>query len=97
MFATGSIRIEPGSEAMEDFDKRHGGHADSEGLADPHQQFAPGGLRCNQRVEAFGAKGMIVSDNLRATSLEGRRRTRPIGGPLLHFFIDRYWGRLRGA
>ena len=44
----------------------------------------------DQRIEAFGAKGMLVSGNHHPTSVErwsadGIRRD-----PLLHFFIDRY-------
>ena len=44
----------------------------------------------DQRIEAFGEKGMLISDNWQATTLErwghdGIRRD-----PLLHFFIDRY-------
>jgi myo-inositol 2-dehydrogenase / D-chiro-inositol 1-dehydrogenase len=45
----------------------------------------------DQRLEAFGSKGMITSENLRQTSV--RRSTRDAtdqAGPLLHFFIDRY-------
>jgi myo-inositol 2-dehydrogenase/D-chiro-inositol 1-dehydrogenase len=44
----------------------------------------------DQRIEAFGSKGMLISGNQRATSLE---RHGPEGirvDPLLHFFIDRY-------
>jgi myo-inositol 2-dehydrogenase/D-chiro-inositol 1-dehydrogenase len=44
----------------------------------------------DQRIEAFGEKGMLISTNHHPTSLErhgvhGVRRD-----PLLHFFIDRY-------
>lgn len=45
----------------------------------------------DQRVEAFGAKGMVRSDNLRPTEISRYNA----GGtarrdPLLHFFIERY-------
>ena len=44
----------------------------------------------DQRVEAFGAHGMLISDNRAATAVtrhgaDGARR-----GPLPHFFIERY-------
>ena len=45
----------------------------------------------DQRVEAFGAKGMVQSDNLRANTLVkyGAKNT-DIKEPLLNFFIERY-------
>jgi len=45
----------------------------------------------DQRVEAFGAKGMVQSDNLRASTLTryGAKST-DAKEPLLNFFIERY-------
>jgi myo-inositol 2-dehydrogenase/D-chiro-inositol 1-dehydrogenase len=45
----------------------------------------------DQRVEAFGAKGMVQSDNLRASSVTrfGAKAT-DVKEPLLNFFIERY-------
>jgi myo-inositol 2-dehydrogenase/D-chiro-inositol 1-dehydrogenase len=45
----------------------------------------------DQRVEAFGAKGMVQSDNLRANTLTryGAKST-DAKEPLLNFFIERY-------
>lgn len=45
----------------------------------------------DQRVEAFGANGMVQSDNLRASTLtrSGAQAT-DAKEPLLHFFIERY-------
>lgn len=45
----------------------------------------------DQRIEAFGSKGMVQSDNVRANTLT--RYTAEATGvkqPLLHFFIERY-------
>jgi myo-inositol 2-dehydrogenase/D-chiro-inositol 1-dehydrogenase len=45
----------------------------------------------DQRVEAFGSKGMVQSDNLRASTLcRYDARSTDVKEPLLHFFIDRY-------
>ena len=44
----------------------------------------------DQRIEAFGAKGMLVSCNQRATSLERHTVQGSRIDPLVHFFIDRY-------
>src|SRR4029453_7313474 len=49
----------------------------------------------DQRIEAFGEKGMLISRNQQPTSLE-RHDARGIRrDPLLHFFIDRYSGSYR--
>jgi myo-inositol 2-dehydrogenase / D-chiro-inositol 1-dehydrogenase len=45
----------------------------------------------DQRVEAFGSKGMVQSDNLRASTITRfDASATDIKEPLLHFFIDRY-------
>ena len=45
----------------------------------------------DQRVEAFGAKGMVQSDNLRAsTIIHSDASTTDAKEPLLNFFIERY-------
>jgi myo-inositol 2-dehydrogenase/D-chiro-inositol 1-dehydrogenase len=45
----------------------------------------------DQRVEAFGASGMVQSDNLRATTLtRSDASTTDAKQPLLNFFIERY-------
>jgi myo-inositol 2-dehydrogenase / D-chiro-inositol 1-dehydrogenase len=91
VFATGSIRIEPKLEAMEDFDSAMVVMRTAKGSLIHINNSRRAVYGYDQRVEAFGAKGMIVSDNLRATSL--RRSTKDATdrlGPLLHFFIDRY-------
>ena len=44
----------------------------------------------DQRIEAFGEHGMLVSGNQRATTLERHDRSGIRVDPLLHFFLDRY-------
>jgi myo-inositol 2-dehydrogenase/D-chiro-inositol 1-dehydrogenase len=45
----------------------------------------------DQRVEAFGASGMVQSDNLRASTLtRSDASTTDAKEPLLYFFIERY-------
>jgi len=44
----------------------------------------------DQRIEVFGASGMMISDNQRATTVERYGKEGVRRDPLLHFFIDRY-------
>ena len=44
----------------------------------------------DQRIEAFGEKGMLLSTNHHPTSLERHGKDGIRRDPLLHFFIDRY-------
>ncbi len=44
----------------------------------------------DQRIEVFGANGMLISDNQRATTVERYGKDGVRRDPLLHFFIDRY-------
>ncbi|MET0483425.1 MAG: inositol 2-dehydrogenase [Aestuariivirgaceae bacterium] len=91
VFATGSIRIEPKLAAMEDFDSAMVVMRTASGSLIHINNSRRAVYGYDQRVEAFGSQGMIVSDNLRANSLS--RSTRESTGqraPLLHFFIDRY-------
>jgi len=91
VFATGSVRIEPKVEALQDFDSAMVVMRTARGTLIHINNSRRAVYGYDQRVEAFGSEGMIVSDNLRATSL--RRSTRESTdqrAPLLNFFIDRY-------
>jgi len=44
----------------------------------------------DQRIEAFGEKGMLISGNQMPTALERHDKDGIRRDPLLHFFIDRY-------
>jgi myo-inositol 2-dehydrogenase/D-chiro-inositol 1-dehydrogenase len=45
----------------------------------------------DQRFEVFGSKGMLLNDNVRATTLRGyTEKETEIREPLLNFFLERY-------
>ena len=44
----------------------------------------------DQRIEAFGEKGMLISGNQQPTTLERHGKDGIRRDPLLYFFIDRY-------
>ena len=44
----------------------------------------------DQRIEAFGEKGMLISGNQLPTTLERHGKDGTRRDPLLYFFIDRY-------
>jgi myo-inositol 2-dehydrogenase/D-chiro-inositol 1-dehydrogenase len=44
----------------------------------------------DQRIEAFGEKGMLISGNQQPTTVERHSKQGIRRDPLLHFFIDRY-------
>lgn len=44
----------------------------------------------DQRIEAFGERGMLISGNHQPTTLERHHSEGIRRDPLLHFFIDRY-------
>jgi myo-inositol 2-dehydrogenase/D-chiro-inositol 1-dehydrogenase len=45
----------------------------------------------DQRFEVFGSKGMLLNDNVRATTLRTYSETQTeTRGPLLNFFLERY-------
>jgi myo-inositol 2-dehydrogenase/D-chiro-inositol 1-dehydrogenase len=45
----------------------------------------------DQRAEVFGSKGMMMNDNLRATTLRSYTATQTDAAePLLNFFLERY-------
>ena len=89
--ATGSVRVEPFFEEIGDVD-----------TAMLWMRTASGTLctinnsrRCvygyDQRLEVFGSKGMLISNNIRPTSVE--RYTKEAAGMrdrLVHFFLERY-------
>ncbi len=50
----------------------------------------------DQRIEAFGEKGMLISGNQQPTTLERHGTDGIRRDPLLHFFIDRYAQSYRG-
>jgi myo-inositol 2-dehydrogenase / D-chiro-inositol 1-dehydrogenase len=96
VFATGSIRIDPKLESMDDFDTAMVVMRTARGTLIHINNSRRAAYGYDQRVEAFGAKGMIVSDNLRPTSIRrSMREATDQRAPLLHFFIERYFEAYR--
>src|SRR5262245_51120812 len=91
VLSLGSIRIEPRLAAIDDLDSAMVMMRTANGTLIHINNSRRAVHGYDQRVEAFGAKGMIGSENLRAVAV--RRSTQEStdrAPPLLHFFIDRY-------
>jgi myo-inositol 2-dehydrogenase/D-chiro-inositol 1-dehydrogenase len=96
VLATGSIRIEPRLAGLDDLDSAMLVMRTAKGTLIHINNSRRAVYGYDQRLEAFGSKGMITSENVRATSV--RRSTREAtdqAAPLLHFFIDRYFEAYR--
>jgi len=96
VLATGSIRIEPRLAGLDDLDSVMVVMRTAKGTLIHINNSRRAVYGYDQRLEAFGSKGMITSENVRATSV--RRSTREAtdqAAPLLHFFIDRYFEAYR--
>ena len=91
VFAAGSVLIEPALAAIGDVDTAMLVLKAPSGVLVHINNSRLAVYGYDQRVEAFGSKGMVQSENWRATSL--RRTTAHMTDaqePLLHFFIQRY-------
>lgn len=91
VFATGSVMIEPALAGIGDVDTAMVVMKAPSGALVHINNSRLAVYGYDQRVEAFGAKGMVQSENWRASSL--RRWTAQATDaqePLLHFFIQRY-------
>src|SRR4029079_1095880 len=96
VLAAGSIRIEPKLAALDDYDSAMVVMRTAKGALIHINNSRRAVYGYDQRLEAFGSKGMITSENLRKTNL--RRSTGEAtdqAAPLLHFFIDRYFEAYR--
>ena len=96
VLAAGSIRIEPKLVALDDYDSVMVVMRTAKGALIHINNSRRAVYGYDQRLEAFGSKGMITSENLRMTNL--RRSTGEAtdqAAPLLHFFIDRYFEAYR--
>jgi myo-inositol 2-dehydrogenase / D-chiro-inositol 1-dehydrogenase len=91
VFATGSILVEPAFHQIGDVDTAMVVMKAASGALVHINNSRRAVYGYDQRVEAFGSKGMVQSDNLRASSL---RRTdanaTDAREPLLNFFMERY-------
>ncbi len=91
VFATGSVRVDPEVGKLDDVDTAMVVMKAKSGALVHINVSRRAVYGYDQRVEAFGAKGMVQSDNLRASTLT-RANAKITGAkaPLLHFFIERY-------
>lgn len=91
VMATGSVLIEPALAGIGDVDSAMVIMKAPSGALVHINNSRLAVYGYDQRLEAFGAKGMVQSDNLRATSLRRwTAETTDAQEPLLHFFIQRY-------
>ncbi len=91
VFATGSVMIEPALSAIGDVDTAMVVLKAPSGALVHINNSRTAVYGYDQRVEAFGSKGMVQSENWRPTSLRRwTHATTAAQDPLLHFFIQRY-------
>jgi len=91
VYATGSIRVEPALAQLNDVDTAMVVMKAASGALVHINNSRRAVYGYDQRVEAFGAKGMVQSDNRRATTVRRSTAERTDArDPLLHFFIERY-------
>jgi myo-inositol 2-dehydrogenase / D-chiro-inositol 1-dehydrogenase len=91
IYATGSIKVEPALKDLHDVDTAMVVMRSESGALVHINNSRRAVYGYDQRVEVFGSKGMVQSDNHRATTVRryGAERT-DAKDPLLHFFIERY-------
>lgn len=91
VYATGSVKVEPALAEIHDVDTAMVVMKSVSGALVHINNSRRAAYGYDQRVEAFGSKGMVQSDNRRATTLRryGAERT-DAQDPLLYFFIQRY-------
>jgi myo-inositol 2-dehydrogenase/D-chiro-inositol 1-dehydrogenase len=91
VFATGSIRVEPKLKEIGDVDTAMVVMKASSGALVHINNSRRAVYGYDQRVEAFGSKGMVQSENLRASSLRRTdAKSTDAREPLLNFFMERY-------
>ncbi len=89
--ATGSVRVEPFFEEIGDIDTAMLWMRTASGTLCHINNSRRAVYGYDQRLEVFGSKGMLISNNLRRTSVE--RFTKDAAGmrdPFVHFFLERY-------
>jgi myo-inositol 2-dehydrogenase/D-chiro-inositol 1-dehydrogenase len=91
LYATGSIMVEPQLRELGDVDTAMVVMRAASGALVHINNSRRAVYGYDQRVEAFGATGMVQSDNLRASSLtRSDAHATDAREPLLNFFIERY-------
>ena len=91
VYATGSVMVEQGLEQLNDVDTAMVVMKAPSGALVHIDNSRRAVYGYDQRIEAFGSRGMVQSANWRPTTLRryGAQRT-AAQDPLLHFFIERY-------
>jgi myo-inositol 2-dehydrogenase/D-chiro-inositol 1-dehydrogenase len=91
LYATGSVMVDPQLRAFGDVDTAMVVMKAASGALVHINNSRRAVYGYDQRVEAFGGRGMVQSDNLRASSLtRSSAQATDAREPLLNFFIDRY-------
>ncbi len=91
VFATGSTLVNPGLREFGDLDTAMVIMKAASGALVHINNSRRAVYGYDQRVEAFGAKGMVASDNLRASTLtRSDAMATDSKEPLLNFFMERY-------
>jgi len=91
VFATGSALVDPALRELGDIDSGMVVMRAASGALVHINNSRRAVYGYDQRVEAFGSKGMVQSENLRASTLtRSDEKTTNAKEPLLHFFIERY-------
>ena len=91
LYATGSILVEPKFKDIGDVDTAMVIMKAASGALVHINNSRRAVYGYDQRVEAFGSKGMVQSDNLRASSLRRTdAKSTDAREPLLNFFMERY-------
>ena len=91
LYATGSIMADPALGEIEDLDTAMVVMKAASGALVHINNSRRATYGYDQRVEAFGAKGMVQSDNIRASTITRSDAERTDAKePLLGFFMERY-------
>jgi len=91
LYASGSIMVEPRLRELDDVDTAMVVMRTGSGALVHINNSRRAVYGYDQRVEAFGAAGMVQSDNLRASTLtRSDAQATDVREPLLNFFTERY-------
>jgi myo-inositol 2-dehydrogenase/D-chiro-inositol 1-dehydrogenase len=90
VFATGSVMVDQGIGNVGDFDTATVLLTHENGAVTTIDNCRQSAFGYDQRVEAFGSKGMVTSENHTATSMVRRTAEGSAGDVVPHFFLERY-------
>ncbi|MGH7010427.1 MAG: Gfo/Idh/MocA family protein, partial [Caulobacteraceae bacterium] len=90
VFAMGSALFDPGARETGDFDTARTLLSTASGRLATVSNTRRSGVGYDQRIEAFGAKGLARAGNPRRSTVAVSSETGTRSAPLLDFFLDRY-------